>query len=85
MNEFARLAMSRFALRRRFRAQYGISLTKCVDTLRVERAQRLLRRTKFSVEIIAKRSAFGTTRNLEIVFLRMTGMTPTAYRRGLSK
>ena len=53
MNEFARLAMSRFALRRRFRAQYGISLTKCVDTLRVERAQRLLRRTKFSVENLA--------------------------------
>jgi len=82
LNELAaRLGISRFALSRLFRARYGISLKQCVDTLRVERAQRLLRRTRFSISAIARRSAFGTERNFTRVFLRATGMTPTTYRQ----
>ena len=82
VNELAaRLHMSRFALRRRFRAQYGISLTRCFAEVRVRYAKRLLRRTGLSIRVIARRAAFADVRNFNRVFLRVTGETPSSYRK----
>jgi AraC-like DNA-binding protein len=51
----------------------------------VERAERLLRETSYSVAQIATRCAFGTPMTLRRAFAALRGMTPDEYRQKITK
>lgn len=58
----------------------GQPLMEWFRSRQVEHAARLLERTPLSVEEIAARSGFGTRSTLHRTFVRVKGMTPTAFR-----
>ncbi len=58
-----------------------MSIPEYIHGLRVEDAQRLLRHTSKSVIQIGEDLGFGSIRSFNRVFLRHTGLTPTAYRK----
>jgi transcriptional regulator GlxA family with amidase domain len=67
---------------RHFVEKIGIKPQSFIDRCRVERASSLLRRRKKrSLKEIAASSGFGDVRKLRAVFRRLTGTTPTLYRR----
>ncbi len=79
------LALSRLSRRRlelRFRRAAGCSPYMLINRLRVEQARRLLaapgRRTLTSV---ARACGFGSLRRFRLVFRRLAGVSPAAYRR----
>jgi AraC-like DNA-binding protein len=83
LSEVACLPKQTFA--RRFVEKIGIDPRSFVNRCRVEHASILLRRKKKrSLKEIAVSSGFGDVRNLRIVFRRLMGSTPTAYRRNRS-
>jgi transcriptional regulator GlxA family with amidase domain len=68
-------------LTRRFKDQTGTTPLQWLLTTRVRRAQALLEPTSLSVERIATATGFATAATLRDRFLRVVGLTPTAYRR----
>lgn len=67
---------------RAFRGRYGISPLKYVHALRVSRAKMLLSDTGLSISEIAYRVGFNDTNYFTQLFKKMTGLTPSAFRRG---
>lgn len=57
------------------------SYQQLVDEIRQERAQRLLRNHRVSVEYIAMQLGFADASNFRRAFKRWTGETPSDYRR----
>lgn len=74
-------AVSRRLLERRFRAILGRSVLEEVIRVRVERAKQLLSETHLPITAVAAQSGFPSARRLDVVFARLTGLSPTAYRR----
>jgi LacI family transcriptional regulator len=68
-------------LERKFRAILGRSVLQELRRVRIEQAQKLLADTDLSMPAIAKLSGFSSAHRLAIVFHRVCGMPPTAYRR----
>ncbi|MCB0993809.1 MAG: DJ-1/PfpI family protein [Acidimicrobiales bacterium] len=66
---------------RRFRAEVGEPAGSYVERVRVEAARRLLEDEVAGLEIVAKRTGFGTTETLRRAFQRRVGMPPALYRR----
>lgn len=65
-----------------FRREMGITFTRLVAAVRVERAQRLLRRDPWlTIGAVASRAGFRHVRQLERAFRRVAGCTPSGYRR----
>jgi len=75
-----RAGTSSRTLTRRFKDQTGTMPLRWLLTARVRRAQALLERTSMSVERIATETGFATAATLRDRFLRVVGLTPTAYR-----
>ncbi len=69
------------SLRRRFVEELGESPSACVTRLRVERAKRLLRETDRPVTEVAVSLGFGTSSHFGLVFRRISGQTPSNFRR----
>ncbi len=83
MSEFAdEIAISRSHVNDCFRAELGISASTFLKNEQMKEAKRLLRATNLTKAEIAYRAGFGTRRTFYRAFLRATGMTPDAYRRG---
>ena len=59
----------------------GMSVSQYVNTYRVKRACRLLRDTADPITRVMLEAGFGTKSNFHREFQRVTGMTPSAYRR----
>jgi len=76
-----RAAMSPRTFARRFRATFGTTPHQWLLRQRVLLAQRLLETTDEGVELVARRSGFGTAANLRQHFSRSVGTSPQAYRR----
>jgi LacI family transcriptional regulator len=68
-------------LERKFRAILGRSVLQELRRVRIEQAQKFLADTDLSMPAIAKLSGFSGAHRLAIVFHRVCGMPPTAYRR----
>jgi LacI family transcriptional regulator len=68
-------------LERKFRAIVGRSVLQELRRARIERAQALLANTDLPMPTVAKLSGFSSAHRLAIVFHRVCGMPPTAYRR----
>lgn len=77
----AAVSSSRRNLDRRFRLALGRSPADHLVTLRLNRAKELLRDTSESMSEIARLSGFTDTNHLGRTFRRVTGASPTAYRR----
>ncbi len=65
-----------------FSEKIGTSFTEYVGSLRLDRAQYLLKNTSMSVLEISESCGYGSLRSFNRNFRRSTGKTPREYRRG---
>ncbi len=75
------IAVGRRLLERRFRSVLGRSVLEEIYRVRVERAKELLTDTGLPIATVAAQSGFPSASRLDVLFARLTGLTPTAYRR----
>ncbi|MBO0708591.1 MAG: helix-turn-helix domain-containing protein [Candidatus Dormibacteraeota bacterium] len=68
-------------LARRFETQLGTSPLRWLIQLRVRAAREQLEGTDAGLEWVAEQCGFGSAQNLRLHFSRVTGVSPTAYRR----
>lgn len=66
--------------RRIFRANYGTTVVKLLNSLRVEHAKALMRSRKYSMRQIAEFSGFTDEKYFSRVFKQITGSTPSEFR-----
>lgn len=78
-----RLGSGRRSLELRFKRATGKSIVEELHWTRVEAAKRLLRNRRLSVERIAHLAGFGTTSHMAVIFRRIVGTTPAAYRKSV--
>ena len=69
---------------RRFRAATGYSPTDYVQSLRIEEAKQLLEMEERNVDEIAHEVGYADVRAFRRLFNKMTGLSPTEYRRRFS-
>lgn len=75
------LGLSPVQLIRRFRAAYNMTPGDYMTALRLERACRLLRETRMTVEQIASACGYATGYYLSRLFAARIGVTPSEYRK----
>ncbi len=75
------LAVGRRDLERRFRRLLGRSVLEEIHKARTAMAADLLIDTHLSISEVARQAGFTSARQLDGIFTRLKGMTPTAYRR----
>lgn len=81
VSNLARLAcISDRQLNRLFRAEMGMGPARFVQRVRVEEARASLERNDKTVETIAVECGFGTAETMRRAFLRVLGISPSAYR-----
>jgi transcriptional regulator GlxA family with amidase domain len=68
-------------LKRRFKSATGTSLIGYVQNLRVEEAKKLLESSDLPVEEVSAESGYSDTSFFRRLFKRLTGLTPSHYRR----
>jgi transcriptional regulator GlxA family with amidase domain len=73
-------AMSDRNFTRVFKQEVGLSPSDYVDQARVDVARFLLEGSRLSIEAIAARSGFGSSRAMRRAFLSRVGSTPSDYR-----
>jgi AraC-like DNA-binding protein len=76
------LDLSPRTLRRRLAAE-GVSFSALVDDGRRDRALRLLRSSRLSIEHVARELGYTTASSFVRAFHRWTGKTPVQYRRSV--
>lgn len=76
----ARVGMSPRHFARQFREQTGQTPAAFVAQVRVEAAQRVLTQSDAGMAEVAHGCGFGTPETLRRTFLRVIGVTPSAYR-----
>jgi len=77
----AHLGYSRSRVFELFKSEMGLSPNDCLQRLRIEKAQALLRGTDKSVTTIALETGFNSGQYFCTVFRRYIGVTPASYRR----
>jgi transcriptional regulator GlxA family with amidase domain len=68
-----------------FRQEKGVTPARWVEELRVETAARLLEVTKTPAKTIANECGFGSADSMRRSFLRILGVGPRDYERGLTE
>ncbi|MFI6009452.1 GlxA family transcriptional regulator [Streptomyces sp. NPDC051243] len=76
-----RAAVSPATLHRRFRTQLGTTPLAWLTGERVALACRLIERGEERLDVVAARSGLGTAANLRARLRRVTGLSPSEYRR----
>lgn len=74
-------AYGRAYLQRVFKAKTKKTIMEYYVNLKIERAKQLLRETSLSVKEISEKLAFSEPNYFTKTFKRVSGMTPTAYKR----
>lgn len=78
----AGLSHSRFS--EEFRAAFGVSVVRYIQSQRLNRAKRLLRSTGMSVTDVAFASGFGASSQFNTVFRKEFGVSPTEFRKSMT-
>jgi transcriptional regulator GlxA family with amidase domain len=76
----SRAAFSERHLTRLFAEQLDTTPARYVERVRVEAARGLLERGDDSLNVVAKRSGFGSEETLRLAFVRHLGVSPGGYR-----
>ena len=63
-----------------FNAEVGMSLSESITSLRIQKAQKLLKETPASVPEIAMQAGFASAKYFREIFKKQTGMSPSQYR-----
>ncbi len=72
--------MSRSMLERRFKQLLGCTPHEQILRIRIQRVKTMLSTTSLPLAVIAERAGFEHTEYLSVVFKRVTGYSPHAYR-----
>jgi LacI family transcriptional regulator len=75
------VAVGRRDLERRFRRFLDRSVLEEIHKARTETAANLLGDTHLPISAVARQAGFTSARQLDVVFARLKGLTPTAFRR----
>lgn len=78
------LGISRIHLSHIFSQQLHINFRQYINTLRIDRAQTLLRDPAYSISQIAYQCGYGNQRTFHRAFLSQCGMTPNSFRAALT-
>ncbi|MEI7025520.1 AraC family transcriptional regulator [Paenibacillus sp. y28] len=68
-------------LSRIFKRVTGFSFREYVQMIRIREAQRLLRTSPDKISVIAEKTGFIQTAHFNVVFKKLTGVTPMYYRK----
>jgi len=68
-----------------FKKEMGLAFSGYLNNVRIEEAKRLLRETPESVTTIAFEAGYESLDTFQKSFKRVTGMTPSQYRKNLSQ
>jgi len=63
-----------------FHREIGMSLSACVQKLRVEKSCRLLAETRLGISAIAQQVGYGDPKHFNSIFRRYIGLSPREYR-----
>jgi AraC-like DNA-binding protein len=77
----AEVALSRAAFAKRFKERVGQTMFEYLTTLRMQRAQALLRETALPLYDVATRVGYDSDLAFAKAFKRLVGTTPTRYRK----
>jgi LacI family transcriptional regulator len=75
------IAVGRRPLERRFREVLGRSVLEEIHKVRIQRAKELLSETDLPITTVAARAGFSSIRRLDVLFTKLVGVSPTAYRQ----
>ena len=75
------LSLSRRSLEHRFKKMVGRTPHEEIQRVRLNSVKRLLSETELSIAAIAERSGYEHGEYMTAVFRRVTGLTPSEYRR----
>ena len=81
----ARLPMSRSSLERSFRHHVGRSPQEEIRQVRFKRIKQLLGETDYTLERIAELTGYEHAEYLMVQFKRLTGQTPSQWRKGAAR
>lgn len=76
----SRFFLSRFYLTKRFKEQYGVTISDYILDLRIRRAKELLRFSSLSLDEISAECGFYDLPYFSRKFKKAEGITPSAYR-----
>jgi len=79
------LHIARRGLEQKFREYFQSTPWEMLCKLRVTRAKQLLTETSHPVSIISELSGFNDPERMAVVFKRVEGMAPSAYRKGMRR
>lgn len=79
------LSLSRRSLEHRFKKLVGRTPHEEIQRVRLNSVKRLLSETELSIAAIAERSGYEHGEYMTAVFRRVTGLTPSEYRRKLQE
>ncbi len=68
-------------LQRKFKQKTGYTVISYINNVRVEKAKNLLISTDFGIDEIAYQVGFGTPKYFYRIFKKMTGTSPSRFRR----
>lgn len=77
----AKVGMKVSSFCKTFKKRYGISFIKYVHSIRINTAKKLLIQTNFYIDDICYESGFHNVSFFNRKFKKITGLTPSAYRR----
>ena len=76
-----RMAVSRRALERHFRAELGHTVLEEINACRLSRAKRLLRETDLGVKTVAALAGFPSEERMRVTFVQTEKLPPSHYRK----
>lgn len=76
------LRIARRGLEKKFREYYHCTPWEMLCQLRVTRAKQLLTETNHPISMISELCGFNDPERMAVVFKRVTGMPPSAFRKG---
>lgn len=79
----ARFSINRNYLSSRFHQEVGKTVTDYINGIRIRRAQELLGKTALSMQNVAEQCGFSDANYFTRTFRRITGVSPSEYRRTL--